>query len=73
MFFQFKNFTGAVYLNEKNEVNRTGGIMYTIKGGVIYDSKNIVGRCKKMVFLFRTPVKPVGTVCFATRFKKLPE
>jgi butyrate kinase len=49
MFFQLKNFTGAVYLNEKNEVNRKGGIMYTIKGGVIYDSKKLLADVKNGV------------------------
>lgn len=41
--------TGAVHLNEKNEVVRKGGVVYTIKDGIIYDAKKLLGDVKKMV------------------------
>ncbi len=41
--------TGAVYLNEKNEAIRKGGVMYTIKDGIIYDSKKLLADVRKMV------------------------
>jgi imidazolonepropionase-like amidohydrolase len=31
--------TGAIKLNDKNEVKRVGGVKYTIKDGIVYDSK----------------------------------
>jgi imidazolonepropionase-like amidohydrolase len=31
--------TGAIKLNDKNEVERVGGVKYTIKDGIVYDSK----------------------------------
>jgi imidazolonepropionase-like amidohydrolase len=41
--------TGAVFLNEKNEVIRKGGVMYTIKDGIIYDSKKLLADVKTLV------------------------
>ena len=41
--------TGAIYLNEKNEVTRKGGVKYTIKDGIIYDAKKLLEDVKKMV------------------------
>lgn len=41
--------TGAVYLNENNEVVRKGGVKYTIKDGIVYDSKKLLADVKKMV------------------------
>jgi hypothetical protein len=41
--------TGAVYLNEKNEVVRKGGVKYTIKDGIVYDAKKLLADVKKMV------------------------
>ena len=41
--------TGAVRLNEDNEVVRAGGVKYTIKDGVIYDAKALLRRVKMMV------------------------
>jgi hypothetical protein len=41
--------TGAVYLNEKNEVVRKGGVKYTIKDGIVYDAKKMLADVKKMV------------------------
>lgn len=32
--------TGFIKLNEANEVERAGGVVYTIKDGIIYDAKN---------------------------------
>jgi hypothetical protein len=40
---------GAVGLNEKNEVVRKGGIVYTIKDGIIYDAKKLLLDIKNMV------------------------
>jgi hypothetical protein len=41
--------TGAVYLNEKNEVVRKGGVKYTIKDGIVYDAKKLLADVKKIV------------------------
>ena len=41
--------TGAVALNEKNQVVRKGGIKYTIKDGIIYDAKKLLADVKKIV------------------------
>ena len=41
--------TGAIYLNEKNEITRKGGVKYTIKDGIIYDAKKLLADVKKMV------------------------
>jgi hypothetical protein len=41
--------TGAIKLNENNEVVRVGGVKYTIKDGVIYDAKRLLGEVKEMV------------------------
>jgi len=41
--------TGAITLNEKNEVVRKGGVKYTIKDGIIYDAKKLLADVKKMV------------------------
>jgi cytosine/adenosine deaminase-related metal-dependent hydrolase len=41
--------TGAVHLNEKNEVVRKGGVLYTIKDGIIYDAKKLLSDVKNMV------------------------
>ncbi|MGI8599061.1 MAG: amidohydrolase family protein [Chitinophagaceae bacterium] len=41
--------TGAIYLNEKNEVVRKGGVVYTVKDGIIYDAKKLLGDVRKMV------------------------
>jgi len=34
--------TGAVTLNDNNEVQRIGGVKYTIKDGIIYDAKKLL-------------------------------
>ncbi len=41
--------TGAVFMNDKNEVIRKGGVKYTIKDGIIYDAKKLLADVKKMV------------------------
>ncbi len=41
--------TGAVSLNEKNQVERVGGVKYTIKDGIIYDAKKLLEDVRLMV------------------------
>lgn len=41
--------TGAIKLNENNEVVRVGGVRYTIKDGVVYDAKQLLEDVKQMV------------------------
>ena len=41
--------TGAIKLNDKNEVIRVGGVKYTIKDGIIYDAKRLLKEVKEMV------------------------
>ena len=41
--------TGAIKLNQNNEVVRVGGVKYTIKDGIIYDSKLLLKKVKEMV------------------------
>ena len=41
--------TGAIKLNENNEVERVGGVKYTIKDGIVYDSKLLLEDIKKLV------------------------
>ena len=41
--------TGAIKLNNKNEIIRVGGIKYTVKDGIIYDSKKLLEDVKNMV------------------------
>jgi hypothetical protein len=41
--------TGAVYLNDKNELTRKGGVKYTIKDGIVYDAKKLLADVKAMV------------------------
>ncbi len=41
--------TGAVRLNDNNEVIRAGGVKYTIKNGVVYDAKQLLEDVRKMV------------------------
>ena len=40
---------GIIVLNQKNEVVRVGGVKYTIKDGIIYDSKELLRNVKEMV------------------------
>ncbi len=41
--------TGAIFMNDKNEVIRKGGVQYTIKDGIIYNAKKLLEDVKKMV------------------------
>lgn len=41
--------TGAIKLTEDNEVVRVGGILYTIKDGIIYNAKQLLEEVGKMV------------------------
>jgi hypothetical protein len=41
--------TGAIKLNEKNEVVRVGGVKYTIKDGIVYDAKKLLADVRRMV------------------------
>ena len=41
--------TGAIKLTEDNEVVRVGGVKYTIKDGIIYDSKILLEEVREMV------------------------
>jgi dihydroorotase-like cyclic amidohydrolase len=41
--------TGAIKLNDENEVERVGGVLYTIKDGIIYDAKQLLKDVKAMV------------------------
>lgn len=42
--------TGAIKLNDQtNQVERVGGIKYTIKDGIIYDAKKLLSDVEKMV------------------------
>ena len=46
---QFLYGTGAVQINDQNKVYRKGGIKYTIKDGIIYDARKLLGDVKNMV------------------------
>ena len=41
--------TGAIELSKENKAIRTGGILYTIKDGIIYDAKKLLLDVKQMV------------------------
>ncbi|SMO82262.1 amidohydrolase family protein [Gracilimonas mengyeensis] len=41
--------TGAVFVNEDNEVTRKGGVRYTIKDGIVYDAKELLKDVEEMV------------------------
>ena len=43
--------TGAIKLDENNEAVRVGGVKYTIKDGVVYDSKKLLKEVKDHVDL----------------------
>jgi hypothetical protein len=48
--------TGALKLNEQNEVVRVGGVRYTIKDGVIFDAAQLRADVRNMVNKARTRV-----------------
>jgi hypothetical protein len=41
--------TGAIFLNENNEVIRKGGVKFTIKDGIVYDAKKLLADVKGIV------------------------
>jgi len=41
--------TGDIKINENNEAIRVGGIKYTIKDGIIFDSRQLLEDAKKIV------------------------
>jgi cytosine/adenosine deaminase-related metal-dependent hydrolase len=41
--------TGTIKLNENNEAVRVGGVKYTIKDGIVYDSKKLLADVKAIV------------------------
>ncbi len=41
--------TGALVLNENNEPTRIGGVRYTIKDGIVYDAKALLGDMRNLV------------------------
>lgn len=41
--------TGAIRLNDQNEVVRAGGVRYTIKDGIVYDAKQLLADVRAMV------------------------
>ncbi len=40
---------GTIRLTEDNEVVRVGGVKYTIKDGIIFDAKQLLGDVRDMV------------------------
>ena len=41
--------TGAIRLDENNEVVRTEGVRYTVKDGIVYDAQQLLEDVKAMV------------------------
>ena len=41
--------TGAIELTNDNKVVRTGGVLYTIKDGIVYNAKKLLADVKQMV------------------------
>ncbi|HSF44256.1 MAG TPA: amidohydrolase family protein [Thermoanaerobaculia bacterium] len=41
--------TGAIQVNEKNEVVRVGGVKYTVKDGIVYDAKKLLADVRRIV------------------------
>ncbi|HXU31675.1 MAG TPA: amidohydrolase family protein, partial [Thermoanaerobaculia bacterium] len=41
--------TGAIQLNDQNEVVRKGGVRYTIKDGIVYDAKQLLADVRALV------------------------
>lgn len=41
--------TGAVKLNDRNELVRVGGVRYTIKDGIVYDAKRLLADVRRIV------------------------
>ena len=47
--FQLLYGTGAIELDENNEVVRVGGVKYTIKDGIVYDAKKLLEDVRRIV------------------------
>jgi imidazolonepropionase-like amidohydrolase len=41
--------TGTIRLDDNNQVYRAGGVVYTIKDGIVYDAKKLLADVKNMV------------------------
>ena len=41
--------TGTIHLNDNNQVERIGGVKYTIKDGIVYDAKQLLADVKEIV------------------------
>ena len=41
--------TGAIELTKDNKVIRTGGVLYTIKDGIVYNAKSLLADVKRLV------------------------
>ncbi|MEN0005785.1 MAG: amidohydrolase family protein [Bacteroidota bacterium] len=41
--------TGAIKLNEKDEIERVGGVSYTVKDGIVYDAKQLLEDVREIV------------------------
>jgi imidazolonepropionase-like amidohydrolase len=41
--------TGAIRVDEKNDVIRVGGVKYTIKDGIVYDAKQLLADVRRIV------------------------
>ena len=41
--------TGAIMLNENNEVVRVGGVRYTIKDGIVFDARQLLADVREIV------------------------
>ncbi len=53
--------TGAIKLNDQtNQVERVGGINYTIKDGIIYDAKKLLADVEKMVGAAKKQAQTAG-------------
>lgn len=47
--FQSLYGTGAIKVTDRNDVIRTGGVIYTIKDGIVYDAKKLLEDVRKKV------------------------
>jgi hypothetical protein len=41
--------TGAIFVDENNDVTRIGGVTYTVKDGIVYDAKKLLEDVKNIV------------------------
>ena len=56
--------TGAIKLNEENEAVRVGGVKYTIKDGIVFNSKLLL-KFKKFTIFFSKLIKSSSSNAFA--------